>query len=139
MSKAMPARIRSESAALSGYWGDSDMALPQFLKEGGLDYIVFDYLAEITMSIMARQRAKDPAQGYATDFVSLLKPHLAEIKHQRVKILSNAGGVNPRACGEAVRALVKAAGLDLTVAVIEGDDLLARAARIHRAARDVLG
>ena len=54
----------------SGYWGDSDMALPQFLKAGGLDYIVFDYLAEITMSIMARQRAKDPAQGYATDFVS---------------------------------------------------------------------
>lgn len=111
----------------SGYWGDSDMALPQFLKEGGLDYIVFDYLAEITMSIMARQRAKDPAQGYAADFVSLLKPHLKEIKRQGVKILSNAGGVNPRACGEAVRAIVRAAGLDLKVAVVEGDDLLARA------------
>src|SRR5689334_14383653 len=91
----------------SGYWGDSDMALPQFLKEGGLDYIVFDYLAEITMSIMARARAKDPAQGYATDFVSLLKPYLKTIADQRVKILSNAGGVNPRACGEAVQALVK--------------------------------
>src|SRR5882724_10511674 len=103
----------------SGYWGDSDMALPQFLKEGGLDYIVFDYLAEITMSIMARQRAKDPAAGFASDFVSGLKPHLKEIAQQRVKILSNAGGVNPRACGEAVRALVKAAGLDLKVAVVE--------------------
>jgi hypothetical protein len=111
----------------SGYWGDSDMALPQFLKAGGLDYIVFDYLAEITMSIMARQRAKDPAQGYASDFVSALKPHLKEIARQKVKILSNAGGVNPRACGEAVRALVKAAGLDLKVAVVEGDDLLPRA------------
>ncbi len=116
----------------SGYWGDSDMALPQFLKaasseKGPLDYIVFDYLAEITMSIMARQRAKDPAQGYASDFVSGLKPHLKEIARQKVKILSNAGGVNPRACGEAVRALVKAAGLDLKVAVVEGDDLLARA------------
>jgi hypothetical protein len=103
------------------------MALPQFLKAGGLNYIVFDYLAEITMSIMARQRAKDPAQGYASDFVSGLKPHLKEIAQQKVKILSNAGGVNPRACGEAVRALVKAAGLDLKVAVVEGDDLLARA------------
>ncbi len=110
----------------SGYWGDSDMALPQFLKAGGLDYIVFDYLAEITMSILARQRAKDPAQGYASDFVSNLKPHLKEIARQKVKILSNAGGVNPRACGDAVRALVKAAGLNLKVAIIEGDDLLPR-------------
>jgi len=76
----------------SGYWGDSDMALPQLLKAGDLDYIVFDYLAEITMSIMARQRARDPAQGYASDFVSGLKPHLAEIARQKVKILSNAGG-----------------------------------------------
>src|SRR5689334_5678320 len=103
------------------------MALPQFLKAGRLDYIVFDYLAEITMSIMARQRAKDHTQGYASDFVSGLKPHLKEIAGQKVKILSNAGGVNPRACGEAVRAMVKAAGLDLKVAVVEGDDLLARA------------
>jgi hypothetical protein len=114
----------------SGYWGDSDMALPQLLKAGGLDYIVFDYLAEITMSIMARQRAKDPATGYATDFVSGLKPHLKEIARQKGKILSNAGGVNPRACGEAVRGLVKAAGLDLKVAVIEGDDLMPRAGEL---------
>ena len=120
-----PATVRIGGA--SGYWGDSDIALPQFLREGDLDYIVFDCLAEITMSIMARARAKDPALGYASDFVSLLRPHLKTIADQRVKILSNAGGVNPRACGEAVRALVKAAGLDLKVAVIEGDDLLARA------------
>jgi hypothetical protein len=114
----------------SGYWGDSDMALPQFLKAGGLDYIVFDYLAEITMSIMARQRAKDPAAGYATDFVSGLRSHLKEIARQKVKIISNAGGVNPRACGDAVRALVKAAGVDLTVAIVEGDDLIPRAAEL---------
>jgi hypothetical protein len=114
----------------SGYWGDSDMALPQFLKAGGLDYIVFDYLAEITLSIMARQRAKDPAAGYATDFVSGLRSHLKEIARQNVKIISNAGGVNPRACGDAVRALVKAAGVDLTVAIVEGDDLIPRAAEL---------
>jgi hypothetical protein len=129
----MAGAVRPEAIRIggaSGYWGDSDMALPQFLKAGGLDYVVFDYLAEITMSIMARQRAKDPAQGYAADFVNaVLKPNLKEIARQRVKILSNAGGVNPRACGEAVRAAVKAAGLDLKVAIVEGDDIIARAGK----------
>lgn len=119
-------RIRIGGA--SGYWGESDMAVPQFLKAGGLDYIVFDYLAEITMSIMARARARDPDQGYASDFVTaVMKPHLKEIARQRVKILSNAGGVNPQACGAAIRRLIAEAGLDLKVAVVTGDDLLPRA------------
>lgn len=107
----------------SGYWGESDMATPQLLAAGGLDYIVYDYLAEITMSILARAKAKDPSKGYATDFIdSVLRPHLPEIARQGVRIISNAGGVNPAACGEAARALIKQAGLDLTVAVITGDD-----------------
>ncbi len=111
----------------SGYWGESDMAVPQFLSAGGLDYIVFDYLAEITMSIMARARAKNPDLGYATDFVSaVMKPNLKEIARQGVKIVSNAGGVNPVACGKAVEALVAEQELDLKVAVITGDDLLSR-------------
>ncbi|MGD2132243.1 MAG: DUF1446 domain-containing protein [Maricaulaceae bacterium] len=111
----------------SGYWGESDMALPQLLKAGGLDYIVFDYLAEITMSIMARARAKDASLGYATDFVTAaLKPNLKEIARQGVKIVSNAGGVNPEACATAARALIEEQGLDLTVAVVTGDDLAAR-------------
>ncbi len=112
----------------SGYWGESDMAVPQFLAEGGLDYIVFDYLAEITMSILARQRAKDSEKGFAADFVSaVLAPNLAQIAAQRVRVISNAGGVNPAACGRAVEALVARLGLDLKVAVITGDDLLERA------------
>ncbi|MEM7459842.1 MAG: acyclic terpene utilization AtuA family protein [Pseudomonadota bacterium] len=112
----------------SGYWGESDMAVPQFLSAGGLDYIVFDYLAEITMSILARARAKNPDLGYATDFVTaVMKPNLKEIAHQGVKIVSNAGGVNPVACGQAIEALVEAQGLDLKVAVVAGDDLLPRA------------
>ncbi len=112
----------------SGYWGESAMATPQLLAKGDLDYLVFDYLAEITMSIMARARAKDPAQGYATDFVRVvLKDNLTEIARQGVRVISNAGGVNPVACGEAARALVHAAGLDLKVAVITGDDLLGEA------------
>lgn len=111
----------------SGFWGDASMSTPQLLADGNLDYIVYDYLAEITMSIMARARAKDPAQGYATDFVSLtLKPNLREIAKQGVKIIANAGGVNPAACAEAVRALLADAGLDLKVATVTGDDLIAR-------------
>ncbi|MCF6263814.1 MAG: DUF1446 domain-containing protein [Xanthomonadales bacterium] len=110
----------------SGYWGESDMAVPQFLADSRLDYIVFDYLAEITMSIMARARAKDASKGYALDFVSsVLKPNLLEIANQGVKIISNAGGVNPVACGAAIRELLKELGLDLRVAVITGDDILA--------------
>ena len=115
----------------SGYWGDSAMATPQLLGKGSLDYIVYDYLAEITMSIMARAKAKDPSKGYATDFISaVLKPNLSAIAQSGVKIISNAGGLNPIACGEAARALIKELGLSLKVAVISGDDLTSRAADI---------
>ena len=109
----------------TGYWGEADLALPQFLAEGDLDFIVFDYLAEITMSIMARAKAADPEKGYATDFVSaIVAPHLAAIADSGVKLISNAGGVNPEACGRAIRQLIEEAGLPLKVAVITGDDLM---------------
>ncbi|GIS87391.1 MAG: hypothetical protein CM1200mP18_01010 [Gammaproteobacteria bacterium] len=102
------------------------MATPQLLAAGGLDYIVYDYLAEITMSIMARARARDQNRGFATDFVdAVLKPHLADIAAQGVKLISNAGGVNPQACAAAVTHLIDGVGLDLTVAVVTGDDLMA--------------
>lgn len=116
----------------SGFWGESDMAVPQFLQAGRngqkLDYIVFDYLAEITMSIMARARSKNPDMGYAVDFVSaVIKPHIGAIAKQGIKLISNAGGTNPIACAAAVRAVIAEAGLDLKVAVITGDDLTSRA------------
>ncbi|MEM6663551.1 MAG: acyclic terpene utilization AtuA family protein, partial [Pseudomonadota bacterium] len=115
----------------SGFWGEADIGLPQFLAEGDLDYVVFDYLAEITMSIMARQRVKDPSKGYAADWVTaVLKPNLAEVAAQGVKLISNAGGVNPLACAAAVEALIAEAGLSLKVAVVTGDDLLDRAAEL---------
>ena len=109
----------------TGFWGETDMAIAQFLREGDLDYIVFDYLAEITMSIMARARASDPKLGYATDFVSaIVKPNLKHLASSGIKLISNAGGVNPEACGNALRAVISEAGLDLKVVVIAGDDLL---------------
>ena len=109
----------------TGFWGETDMAMAQFLREGDLDYIVFDYLAEITMSIMARARASDPKLGYATDFVSaIVKPNLKHLASSGIKLISNAGGVNPEACGDALRSVISEAELDLKVVVITGDDLL---------------
>lgn len=112
----------------SGFWGESSHATGQLLGTESLDFIVYDYLAEITMAILARARAKDRALGFATDFVSAaLAPNIVEIARQGVRIVSNAGGVNPKACGEAVRKLVADKGLDLKVAVVTGDDLTDRA------------
>ncbi len=111
----------------SGFWGDAAMSTPQLLMRGKLDYLVYDYLAEITMSILARARAEKPEAGYATDFVSLaLKPNLVEIARRKVKVISNAGGMNPEACATAVRALIADRGLNLKVAAVSGDDLIAR-------------
>ncbi|MEH6582552.1 MAG: acyclic terpene utilization AtuA family protein [Halioglobus sp.] len=115
----------------SGFWGDAARATPQLLAEEGLDFIVYDYLAEITMSIMARARAKDASKGYALDFVSAaMKPNLPEIARQGVRIVANAGGVNPQACAAALREVVAELGLDLKVACVSGDDLLDQASEL---------
>ncbi|KIC16946.1 acyclic terpene utilization AtuA family protein [Leisingera sp. ANG-Vp] len=112
----------------AGFWGDASMATPQLLAAGSLDFLVYDYLAEITMAILARARTKDRKAGYATDFVkTAMAPNLAEIARQRVRVVSNAGGVNPRACADALRREIATQGLSLNVAVVEGDDLLDRA------------
>ena len=109
----------------SGFWGDSVVATPQLLSNNNLDFIVYDYLAEITMSIMARARTKDPEKGYAIDFVSsVLKLNLRQIADQKIKILSNAGGVNPESCAQAIRELIAEQKLDLKVSVVLGDDLM---------------
>lgn len=117
----------------SGFWGDAARATPQLLAEDGLDFIVYDYLAEITMSIMARARAKDASKGYALDFVTAaMKPNLVEIANKGVKVIANAGGVNPKACADALTEVISELGLDLTVACISGDDLFDRAEQLSK-------
>ena len=108
----------------SGFWGDSSIAAPQLVGSGRLDYLVFDYLAETTMAILAGARLRDPNAGYATDFVTVaMRSVLAEIASRGIRIVSNAGGVNPRACAQALEALAGELGVEIAVAVIEGDDV----------------
>lgn len=126
----MPGRPQTRDIRIgggSGYWGESEMGLPQLLK-AGVDYVVFDYLAEITMSILARARTQSPDAGYATDFVeSVIRKNIRLVAETGVKLLANAGGVNPQACAAAIREIIEAEGLDIRVATVLGDDLTERA------------
>ena len=123
----------------SGFWGDSRVAAPQLVASGAVDYLVFDYLAETTMAILAAARLKRPELGYATDFVDVaLQPVLGEIARRGIKVVSNAGGIHPRACVAALEALIAAEGLALKVAVVEGDDVSAQVAALAAAGmRDI--
>jgi hypothetical protein len=107
----------------SGAWGDSPGAAEQLLG-AGCHYFMMDYLAEVTMSLLARARMKDPQAGYPPDFVAYLKRHLPEIARLGIRIASNAGGVNPAACKRAMEAAIGELGLSLRVAVVEGDDVM---------------
>ncbi|MBU4611139.1 DUF1446 domain-containing protein [Achromobacter sp. GG226] len=110
----------------SGFWGDSSVGAPQLVREGRIDFLVFDYLAELTMSLLAGARRRNPALGYATDFVDVaMRSVLSEVAAQGIRVISNAGGVNPQACAQALRALADEAGISLRIAVVEGDDVLA--------------
>jgi len=112
----------------SGFWGDTAIAVPQLMRAPELHYLVFDYLAEVTMSILAAQRAKDPAAGYATDFVQIMmREALPTLMQRGIRVVANAGGVNPLACRDALLALAGELGIELKVGVVLGDGLAARA------------
>ncbi|MCS7182749.1 MAG: DUF1446 domain-containing protein [Thermoanaerobaculum sp.] len=107
-----------------GFWGDSPDAAYELLTRGPLDYLGLDYLAEVTLSIMMRQKLADPARGYATDFLLFLRRALPELLERNVKVVTNAGGLNPRACREGIFRLAEELRLHgLKVGVVEGDDL----------------
>jgi len=107
----------------SGAWGDSPRAIPQLLTTP-VDYLMMDYLAEVTLSLLAKARLKDPAAGFPPDFVGYLKDHLPEIARRGIKVVSNAGGVNPQGCAAALQAVCDAQGLSLRIATVEGDDVM---------------
>jgi hypothetical protein len=111
----------------SGYWGDSAYATEQLLSKGDVDYLVYDYLAEVTMSLLANAKSKSEQFGYATDFVQqILKPNLSAIAERGVKVVANAGGVNLPACKEAIQSILDEQGIKLKIGVVSGDNLLPR-------------
>lgn len=125
-------RIRIGSA--SGFWGDTAAAAPQLARRGDIQYLVFDYLAEVTMSIMAAQKAKDPAAGYARDFVEItMRELLPELKAKGIRVVANAGGVNPLACRDALARIAAELGVPLRIGVVLGDDLSAQAEALRAA------
>jgi len=108
----------------AAFWGDSTDGARQLVLHGEVDYLVFDYLAEITLSILARLKARDANAGYATDFLDgVMEPLLDDIARRGIRVVTNAGGINPAALGAALAKLADARGLELRIAVVMGDDL----------------
>jgi hypothetical protein len=115
-------------AAGQGFWGDWLEAPVRQVNGGPIDYLMMDYLAEVTMSIMQKQKSRDPKTGYARDFVPLMERILPELVKRRIKVTSNAGGVNPRGCAEAVLEVARRLGLaeQVKIGLVTGDDILGR-------------
>src|SRR6185369_10469533 len=111
-----------------GFWGDSLQAPIDLVRRGPIDYLTLDYLAEVTMSIMQKQRARDPKLGYAKDFVPLMERILPRCVERNIKVIANAGGVNPQGCAEAVRAVAHKLGLEgkVKIGIVAGDDIMGR-------------
>jgi hypothetical protein len=119
-----PVRI----AAAQGFWGDSLDAPRRQVEGGPVDYVMLDYLAEVTMSILQKQKERDPSMGYARDFIGAVESMADAIVRKGVKVVANAGGVNPGACAKAIRAVLDArdGGQKVRIGVVAGDDLLPR-------------
>ena len=115
-------------ASGQGFWGDSLEAPRQQVEGGPVDYLMLDYLAEVTMSILQKQKERDPSLGYARDFVGAIESVLPGVTERGVKVIANAGGVNPPACAAAIRKLAESRGVadKISIAVVTGDDLIGR-------------
>jgi hypothetical protein len=107
-----------------GFWGDSVDAPARLVEEGPIDFLTLDYLAEVTMSILQKLRRRDPRQGYATDFVQLIGRILPRLRAGSVRVLANAGGVNPDGCRAALLEVARSAGArGLRIGTVKGDDI----------------
>src|SRR5215211_661921 len=115
-------------ASGQGFWGDWLDAPRRQVEGGPVDYLMLDYLAEVTMSILQKQKERDPNMGYARDFIGAMESVLPAVVDRGVKVIANAGGVNPVACAQAVLEVARKAGKagKLRVGVVTGDDLLPR-------------
>ena len=111
-----------------GFWGDNLDAPMRLAREGRLDYLTLEYLAELTMSILVLLKQRDPQAGYAHDFLDVLTRLTPILRDQpKLRIVTNAGGMNPQSCGQKAKAILTEAGLnDRPVAIVSGDDLLPR-------------
>src|SRR5271154_6082637 len=109
-----------------GFWGDSLEAPVEQVRRGPIDYLTLDYLAELTMSILQKQRSRDPKTGYARDFVDMIARVLPDLKERRIRVIANAGGVNPKACADAVLEVARKQGIAVRAAVVAGDDIMGR-------------
>ncbi len=127
-------------ASGQGFWGDWLEAPKHQVRRGPIDYLVLDYLAEVTMSILAKQYARNENHGYAKDFVELMREIIPDIVQKRIKVLANAGGVNPRACGEAVRTVAEELGFShqLKIAVVLGDNIYPTLSELHASGEEFL-
>ena len=115
-----------------GFWGDSIDAPVRLAKDGPLDYLTLDYLAEVTLSIMQRQKLKNPNAGYARDFLDLVERILPEISDKGVKVITNAGGVNPQSCRSELIQLAKSFDKEIKIGVIQGDDIFPTLAELRK-------
>src|SRR5262249_14783920 len=127
--ESMPESIRIANAG--GYWGDDLSQFRRQVEGGPVDFVTLDFLAEITMSIMQKQRARDPRAGYARDFVAQVRETLPALVERGTRVISNAGGVNPLSCRGALLEMTQSEGKPLDVAAVIGDDLLERLGELN--------
>ncbi|MBI5276465.1 MAG: DUF1446 domain-containing protein [Burkholderiales bacterium] len=130
---APPHREPLVVAAFSGYFGDRATALDEAMAGDAIHVLIGDYLAEITLAGISARFRKDPTQGYAEYFVKQVQPHLAGIAARGIKLVTNAGGLNPHGLAQVLRGLVAEAGLSLKIACVEGDNVLDRVALLQAA------